>query len=63
MTINKSQGQSLQNVGIDLRNSVFTHGQLYVAFSRATKADNIYVLNSEGSNRQVGNVVYRELLL
>ena len=33
MTINKSQGQSVQNVGIDLRTSVFSHGQLYVALS------------------------------
>ena len=34
MTINKSQGQSLANVGIDLRYPAFTHGQLYVALSR-----------------------------
>ena len=26
MTINKSQGQSLETVGLDLRNSVFGHG-------------------------------------
>ena len=33
MTINKSQGQSVQNVGLDLKTSVFSHGQLYVALS------------------------------
>ena len=34
MTINKSQGQTLQNVGIWLNDSCFAHGQLYVAVSR-----------------------------
>ena len=29
----KSQGQSVDYVGWDLRNAVFTHGQLYVAIS------------------------------
>ena len=34
MTINKSQGQSFSKVSISLTNSVFAHGQLYVALSR-----------------------------
>ena len=36
MTINKSQGQSLQRVGLCLSPEVFAHGQLYVALSRVT---------------------------
>jgi ATP-dependent DNA helicase PIF1 len=36
MSINKSQGQSVENVGLDLRSSVFGHGQFYVAISRVT---------------------------
>jgi ATP-dependent DNA helicase PIF1 len=32
MTINKSQGQTIENVGIDLTDPVFSHGQVYVAF-------------------------------
>ena len=34
MTVNKSQGQSISNVGIDLSVAPFSHGQLYVALSR-----------------------------
>jgi hypothetical protein len=33
MTINKSQGQSVKYVGINLQSPVFSHGQLYVALS------------------------------
>ncbi|SGY77439.1 BQ5605_C005g03639 [Microbotryum silenes-dioicae] len=45
LTINKAQGQSLDRVGVDLSlHLVFTHGQLYVALSRAMSVDRIKVL-------------------
>ena len=44
MTINKSRGQSLNNVGIYLPTPVFSHGQLYVALSKAKSLDGLWVL-------------------
>jgi ATP-dependent DNA helicase PIF1 len=44
MTINKAQGQTIPNVGIFLPNTVFSHGQLYVALSRATTKQHVNVL-------------------
>jgi hypothetical protein len=63
MTINKSQGQSVINVGLDLRDPIFSHGQLYVALSRCTSGDRIKVLFPHHSNdTSTSNIVYRELL-
>ncbi|XP_028126342.1 uncharacterized protein LOC114323072 [Camellia sinensis] len=67
MTINKAQGQTLQKVGLYLREPVFSHGQLYVALSRATTAADVKVLipptNQHAlDNNTTKNVVYEELL-
>ena len=43
MTINKSQGQIFDKVGLYLPQPVFSHGQLYVAFSRARSFSDLYV--------------------
>ena len=33
MTMNKAQGQNIDNLGVHLPQPVFSHGQLYVALS------------------------------
>jgi hypothetical protein len=63
MTINRSQGQSVAHVALDLRTPVFAHGQLYVAFSRVTASDEIKVLLPAPTPAQTTNVVYSEILL
>jgi hypothetical protein len=63
ITINKAQGQSLQKIGINLRQSVFTHGQFYVTFSRVTNMANLDVLLPYRGSGMVENIVYPEVLL
>ena len=70
MTINKSQGQTFSNVGIYLKLPVFTHGQLYVALSRARSLEKMKVFVEPGPHQYISengeiitkNVVYTEVL-
>lgn len=66
MSINKSQSQTYQRVGIYLRDACFSHGQLYVALSRVGSASQIFVsgtsMISSGDDFVTRNVVYREVL-
>ena len=65
MTINKAQGQTLKHVGLCLTESVFTHGQLYVAISRVTDGANLRIIvpdNPEARREgKIKNVVYSEV--
>jgi ATP-dependent exoDNAse (exonuclease V) alpha subunit len=68
LTINKSQGQTIPNVGIYLPDHVFSHGQLYVALSRGVSEATTKVLVKKGSLEGAEgvfttNVVYKEILL
>ncbi len=60
--INKNQGQTLDNVGVYLPSSVYSHGQLYVAISWVTSSANIKIFNGQGPNGYMRNVVYKEVL-
>ena len=63
MTINKSQGQSVKYVGLDLRTPVFSHSQLYVALSRCTHPHRVKAIFPQGQNSTLTtNVVFTEVL-
>ena len=66
MTINKSQGQSLLNVGVWLNDTCFSHGQLYVCISRVGSSKRIKFAIRRTDNfpaNLTSNVVYKEVLL
>jgi len=66
MTINKSQGQTLSHVGLHLGDDVFSHAQLYIAFSHAKKLANIKIQLPDTMHGLIGlmcNVVYEEAFL
>ncbi|XP_017221483.2 uncharacterized protein LOC108198231 [Daucus carota subsp. sativus] len=64
MTINKSQGQSLEKVGLFLLKAVFTHGQFYVAVTRVTSPSGLKVFIDDDRGLPTNltqNVVYKEV--
>ncbi len=62
MTISKSQGQTLDFVGLWLNEPFFTHWQLYIALSRVSSPHNIKIaLNNV--NKTTRNIVYKQVLL
>ncbi|CAN1249075.1 ATP-dependent DNA helicase PIF1 [Linum perenne] len=65
MTINKSQGQTLKQVGLCLQHQVFSHGQLYVALSRVTTRTGLKILSCDVDGNHLNtmqNIVYKEIL-
>ena len=79
ITINKSQGQTFEHVGMYLQRPVFTHGQFFVGVSRGKTKENVWVAVVKGPsqgpigqlrgghtglrNTATQNIVYRNMLL
>ncbi|KAE9340942.1 hypothetical protein PF008_g10878 [Phytophthora fragariae] len=66
MTINKAQGQTVQNLGLYLATPCFSYGQLYVALSRVTSRSKFkalieYPQLEEGDGVNTDNIVYRHI--
>ncbi|CAN0900841.1 ATP-dependent DNA helicase PIF1 [Linum grandiflorum] len=64
MTINKSQGQTLDHIGVYLPTPVFSHGQLYVALSRVRSACGIHIALEDSTApapETTRNIVYKEI--
>jgi hypothetical protein len=63
MTISKSQGQTIDFLGLDFSDPVFSHGMAYVAFSRARAWEFIKVFVKPGKGNKIKNIVWKEALL
>jgi ATP-dependent DNA helicase PIF1 len=62
LTTNKSQGQTLERVGLHLGESqCFSHGQFYVAMSRVKNGTNIRIFTLS-NYRLVKNIVVRRII-
>lgn len=61
ITINKSQGQSFDSIGLFIRRPLFSHGQLYVALSRCKHPDKIYIQNELTNTSEIENIVWVEI--
>ena len=61
ITINKSQGQSFNKLGTYFRRPLFSHGQLYVALSRRTNPENLFIENDSNHTDEIENMVWKEI--
>ena len=60
MTINKSQGQSYNEVGVYLPTPVLSHGQLYVALSRVKNRKKLKVLLLNNAKIECDNIKHNK---
>jgi hypothetical protein len=63
-TANGCQGLTIQKLGLDLRRSVFSYGQLYSAVPRVSDSKNVLILKyGDDDSASTSNIVWKELLL
>ena len=72
LTINRAQQQSAKRCGILLPKNVWTHGQVYVAFSQCRNPTTVFMGRAvtfqrlqgkkEPGKKYIKNVVYKEVL-
>ena len=60
ITIHKSQGLILTSCWIDIGNSTFTHGQIYVALSRVTSLEGLHIINFDPKSVSAHNNTIQE---
>jgi len=53
ITINKAQGQWLQECGLNLENPCFSNRQLFVACSRVSKPSKLFIYAVEGKAKNI----------
>jgi ATP-dependent DNA helicase PIF1 len=58
MTINEAQGPTIPNVGVYLPEPMFSHGQLYVALSRAMSRSNIRILAVPAAEKKLSKGIF-----
>ena len=60
MPVHKTQGSTLPHVIINVDESIFAEGQVYVAMSRATSLDKLRILNFDYSKLKVSKAALKE---
>jgi hypothetical protein len=61
LSVHKAQGQTIQKCGLILESDPFTHGQLYVALSRVSCWECMWVMLHTGES-DIHNMVLKHLL-
>ncbi|RCN29713.1 hypothetical protein ANCCAN_24522 [Ancylostoma caninum] len=62
MTINKAQEQSLVGIGVHLGSEVFSHGQLYVALSRAKRRERVKVYSPGAHSKRTNQEIVKNMI-